>query len=98
MAKWIFQGIKDIQSKHLPKIVVADTEEEFNRLRELYYEALRSSVEPETYVKYEIWTSDIYIDVDYIIVQTEAIYKAAVSRSQIASWIEQHKESHHVLR
>ena len=98
MSKWIFQDIKDIGSEHLPKIVLAPTSEEFERLREAYYEELRKKVEPETYVKYELWKCDINVDVDYIVVETLAIYKEAVTRLDVMSWILEHKEEHHVLQ
>jgi hypothetical protein len=97
MSKWIFQDIKDIQAKHLPKIVLTESNAEFERLREQYYAALRKKVTPEIYVRYELWTCDIYVDVDYIIVQTLAIYKKQVTRKQVMEWIEQNKEPHHYL-
>lgn len=98
MSKWIFQDILDIQDKHLHDIVLAQNNEEFERLREEYYAALREKVNAETYVRYELWRCDIYVDVDYIEVETKAIYGDSVTSADILSWILEHKEEHHVLQ
>jgi len=98
MSKWIFQDIKDIGEEYLPNIVLAPTNEEFVRLREEYYSAIRDKVSAETFVRYELWKCDIYVDVDFIEVETKAIYKDSVTSADVLSWILEHKEKHHVLQ
>lgn len=97
MSKWIFQDIQDAQTNVLYQYPAGCSQAVMQEYIKKYYAVLREKVEPETYVRYELWTCDIYVDVPYIITVTSEIYKDKVTREQIYSWICKHKEDHHVL-
>lgn len=88
--KWIFQEIKDAQEQVLYN---GDAIENIPR----YYQRLRETVEPETYERYELWTCDIYVDMEYIIGVTIAIYGDRVTKNQVIGWIYKHLESQHYI-
>lgn len=88
--KWIFQEIKDAQEH-----VLYDGDAVGNIQK--YYERLRETVAPETYVKYELWTCDIYVDMEYIINVTKAIYGDRVTKNQVIGWIYKNVESRHYI-
>lgn len=96
--RWIFQDIKDAQRDVLYRTTSDAPMQEMADNMKAYYEVLREKVAPKTYVRYELWTCDIFVDVQYIISVTKAIYKDKVTRDQIMSWICKYKEDHHVLR
>lgn len=87
--KWIFQEIKDAEQV----LYNGDAIENIPR----YYQRLRETVEPETYVRYELWTCDIYVDMEYIIGVTMAIYGDRVTKNQVIGWIYKHLESQHYI-
>lgn len=91
--RWIFQDIKDIQNEVLHNGSAAEM---LGRIPE-YYKALREKVTPETYVRYELWCCDIYVDVGYIISLTCEIYRDAVDPKKVHGWLDKHKEPHHVF-
>lgn len=93
--KWIFQDIQDIAKEAL---YGASSMKEAESRVPGYYAKLREKVEPETYVRYELWTCDIYVDVEYIVEVTRAIYGDSVSTADVLCWILEHKENHHVLQ
>ena len=91
---WIFQPIRDIKQGVLYKKM-----EEGKSIEEstaLYNEQLRRKVEPELYVRYQMWQCDIYVDVTMIQVTTKHVYPN-VTDEQVAAWIDKHKEPHHYL-
>jgi len=96
MSKWIFQDIQDIQQSVLYRKPQAEGKELDKRIEE-YYAALREKVEPETFVRYELYLCDIYVDVDYIAVEAYAIYGDKAKRSLVIGWLEKHRSDHHVL-
>lgn len=89
--RWIFQDIKDIQNEVLYN---GSSAEMLERIPD-YYKALREKVAPETYVRYELWCCDIYVDVRYITSVTCEIFRNAVNPQQIREWLVKHKEPHH---
>ncbi len=94
MSRWIFQDIKDLQSKYLyAKQGPAD----LDKRSAAYNKALREKIDPEIYVRYLIWTFDIYIDVAFILIKACDVYGKAVTPKIVSEWIEKHKEPHHVL-
>lgn len=97
MSKWIFQDIKDAQTNVLYQYPTGCSQEVLQEYIRKYNAVLREMVEPEIYVRYELWTCDIYVDVEYIVAVTRDIYGDKVSQADIMGWIEKHKEPHHVL-
>ena len=92
--RWIFQDIKDAADEVLYK---GSSMAEIEKNVPAYYERLREKVDPETYVRYELWTCDIYVDIEYILYVTAAIYGDRVTRDQVSAWVLKHKEPHQVL-
>lgn len=97
MKKWIFQDIKDAQRDVLYRTTSDAPMKEMTSNIPKYYEVLRKKVAPETYVRYELWTCDIYVDVEYIVCVTSEIYKDDVTRYQILAWILLHVGKNQVL-
>ena len=95
--KWIFQDIRDAQEQVLYRTSSDEPMKEMQDNTQAYCERLRETVEPETYVRYELWTCDIYVDMEYIIQVTTAIYGDKVNRDQIIGWAHKHAEGHHVF-
>ena len=95
--KWIFQDIKDAQEQVLYRTSSNEPMKEMQNNLEAYYARLREKVEPETYVRYELWKCDIYVDMEYIILVTEAIYGDKVSREQVTGWVFKHIEKQHYI-
>lgn len=95
--KWIFQDIKDAQEQVLYRTSSNEPMKEMQNNLEAYYARLREKVEPETYVRYELWKCDIYVDLGYIISVTTSIYGDKVSREQVTGWVFKHIEKHHYI-
>lgn len=95
--KWIFQDIKDAQEQVLYRTSSNEPMKEMQNNLEAYYARLREKVEPETYVRYELWKCDIYVDMEYIILVTAEIYGDKVSREQVTGWVFKHIEKQHYI-
>lgn len=97
MSKWIFQDIKDAQEQVLYRTSSNEPMKEMQSNIEAYYARLREKVEPETYVRYELWTCDIYVDIGYIISVTTSIYGNKVTEEQVTGWVFKHIEKRHYI-
>lgn len=94
MSKWIFQDIKDLQKQYL---YARQGPADLKKRSAAYEKALREKVAPEIYVRYLLWTFDIYVDVAFILIRANDIYGQSATPEIVWSWIEKHKEPHHVL-
>lgn len=95
--KWIFQDIKDAQEQVLYRTSSNEPMKEMQSNTEAYYARLREKVEPETYVRYELYTCDINVDMEYIISVTTSIYGDKVTKEQVTGWVFKHIEKHHYI-
>lgn len=95
--KWIFQDIKDAQEQVLYRTSSDAPIKEAENNIEAYYARLRETVEPETYVRYELWKCDIDVDMEYIITVTLSIYGDKVSREQVMRMIYRNIEDRHEI-
>ena len=90
MGKWIFEDIRTIKDECL----YANNGKTLKECIKDYNKRLRDEIDPELYVRYMLWQTDIYVDVYSIIVAMENVYPQ-LEDEQIRGWLNKYKEERH---